>query len=156
MYMAGEKISEDIQTLDICPLIQAKRMTGYICDGVRYLTQSRDVKRITQNSGIMLKAISQSYASTKDKNPILAKVNNNKGLIEKDDYGFNLVNFNHLLYTRHQLSDEPFIFASQDQQVFYVDHPMEKGVVREGVLGLEIDPETLESNEAYDEDENIS
>ena len=28
--------------------------------------------------------------------------------------------------------------------------------VREGVPGLEIDPETLESNEAYDEDENIS
>ncbi|KAH0633417.1 hypothetical protein KY284_036203 [Solanum tuberosum] len=193
-------------------------MTGYICDGVRYLTESCDVKRKTQNSGIMLKAITQSYASTKDKNPILAKVsfygilidrckwvNNNKGLIDKDDYGFTLVNFNHLLYTRHQLSYEPFIFASQAQQVFYVDHPMEKewGIVvklkprgfydlgddtptiehkeghmelwseqqlddttfeteediewvREGVPGLEIDPETLESNEAYDEDDNIS
>ncbi|WMV30384.1 hypothetical protein MTR67_023769 [Solanum verrucosum] len=125
MHMAGEKISEDIQTLAIGPLIQAKRMTG------------------------------------------------------------------------HQLSDEPFIFASQAQQVFYVDHPMEKEWrivvklkprgfydlgddtptiehkeghmelwpeqqlddttfeteediewVREGVPGLEIDPETLESNEA--------
>ncbi|XP_049407809.1 uncharacterized protein LOC125871254 [Solanum stenotomum] len=233
MHMAGEKISEDIQTLAIGPLIQAKRMTGYICDGVRYLTESRDVKRKTQNSGIMLKAITQSYASTKDKNPILAEVsfygiltdiielyysknlkfvlfkckwvNNSKGLIKKDDYGFTLVNFNHLLYTRHQLSDEPFIFASQAQQVFYVDHPMEKEWrmvvklkprgfydlgddtpttehkeghmelwpeqqlddttfeteediewVREGVPGLEIDPETLESNEAYDEDDNIS
>ncbi|KAK6784243.1 hypothetical protein RDI58_017697 [Solanum bulbocastanum] len=40
MHMAGEKISEDIQTLTIGPLIQAKRMTGYICDGVRYLTVS--------------------------------------------------------------------------------------------------------------------
>ncbi|KAH0644708.1 hypothetical protein KY284_032592 [Solanum tuberosum] len=233
MHMAGEKISEDIQTLAIGPLIQAKRMTGYICDGVRYLTESRDVKRKTQNSGIILKAITQSYASTKDKNPILAEVsfygiltdiielyysknlkfvlfkckwvNNNKGLIDKDDNGFTLVNFNHLLYTRHQLSDEPFIFASQAQQVFYVDHPMEKEWrivvklkprgfydlgedtptiehkeghmelwpeqqlddttfeteediewVREGVPGLEIDPETLESNEAYDEDDNIS
>ncbi|KAH0784221.1 hypothetical protein KY290_003819 [Solanum tuberosum] len=154
MHMAGEKISEDIQTLAIGPLIQEKRMIGYICDGVRYLTESRDVKRKTQNSGIMLKAITQSYASIKDKNPILAEVsfyeiltdiielyysknlkfvlfkckwvNNSKGLIEKDDYGFTLVNFNHLLYTRHQLSDEPFIFASQAQQVFYVDHPTEK------------------------------
>ncbi|WMV49962.1 hypothetical protein MTR67_043347, partial [Solanum verrucosum] len=154
MHMGGEKKSEDIQILAIGPLIQAKRMTGYICDGVRYLTESRDVKRKTQNSGIMLKAITQSYASTKDKNPILAEVsfygiltdiielyysknlkfvlfkckwvNNNNGHIEKDDYGFTLVNFNHLLYTRHQLSDEPFIFASQAQQVFYVDHPMEK------------------------------
>ncbi|WMV08115.1 hypothetical protein MTR67_001500, partial [Solanum verrucosum] len=176
MHMAGEKISEDIQTLAIGPLIPAKRMTGYICDGVRYLTESRDVKRKSQNSGIMLKAITQSYASTKDKNPILA-----------------------------ELSDEPFIFASQAKQVFYVDHPMEKEWrmvvklkprgfydlgddtptiehkeghmelwpeqqlddttfeteediewVREGVPGLEIDPETLESNEAYDEDDNIS
>ncbi|KAK6777620.1 hypothetical protein RDI58_024338 [Solanum bulbocastanum] len=46
----------------------------------------------------MLKAITQSYAGTKDKNTILAE-----GLIEKDDYGFTLVNFNHLLYRRLQL-----------------------------------------------------
>ncbi|KAH0650424.1 hypothetical protein KY284_030336, partial [Solanum tuberosum] len=200
MHMAGEQIFEHIQTLAIGPLIQAKTMTGYICDGVRYLTESRDVKRKTQNSGLMLKAITQSYASTKDKNPILAE-----GLIEKDDYEYTLVNFNHLLYTRHQLSDEPFIFTSQAQQVFYVDHPMEKewrivvklkprcfydlgdntptiehkeghmelwpeqqlddttfeseediDWVTEGVPRLEIDLETLESNEAYDEDDNIS
>ncbi|KAL3363301.1 hypothetical protein AABB24_012540, partial [Solanum stoloniferum] len=53
-HMAGEKISEDIQTLAIGPLIQEKRMIGYICDGVRYLTKSRDVKRKTQNSGIII------------------------------------------------------------------------------------------------------
>ncbi|WMV58364.1 hypothetical protein MTR67_051749 [Solanum verrucosum] len=95
--------------------------------------------------------------------------------------------------------------TSYPQQVFYVDHPMEKEWrmvvklkprgfydlgddtptiehkeghmelwpeqqlddttfeteediewVREGVPGLEIDPETLESNEAYDEDDNLS
>lgn len=28
--------------------------------------------------------------------------------------------------------------------------------VRKGVPGLEIDPQTLESNEAYDEDDNMS
>lgn len=128
-------------------------MTGYICNGVRYLTKSHDAKRKTQNSGIMVKATTQSYASARDKNPILADVsfygiltdiielyytkkfkfvvftgkwvNNNKRLIEKDDYGFTLVNFNHLLYTKQHLSNEPFIFASQAQQVFYVDHPME-------------------------------
>lgn len=100
----------------------------------------------------MIKANTQSYANAKDKNPILAEVsfygiltdiielyytkklklvlfsynwvNNNKGLIEKDGYGFTLVNFNHLLYPGHHLSNEPFIFASQ-AQVFYVDHPME-------------------------------
>lgn len=43
--MVGEIIFEDIQTLFIVPLIQTKRMTCYICDGVRHLTESRDVKR---------------------------------------------------------------------------------------------------------------
>ncbi|XP_027772988.1 uncharacterized protein LOC107018498 [Solanum pennellii] len=56
-HMVGETIYEDIQTLSIVPLIQTKRMTCYICDGVRHLTESRDVKRKTQNSGIMLKAV---------------------------------------------------------------------------------------------------
>ncbi|XP_059289232.1 uncharacterized protein LOC132042717 [Lycium ferocissimum] len=233
MHMAGEQMPKDIQNLAVGPSKQAKRMTGYICNGVRYLTKSRDARRKTQNSGIMVKATTQSYASARDKNPILAEVsfygvltdiielyytkklkfvlfsckwvNNNKGLIEKDDYGFPLVNFNHLLYTRHQLSNEPFIFASQAQQVFYVDHPMGKEWqivvklkprgfydlgentpaiehkeghmelwpdqqlddttfeseddiewVREGVPGIEVDPQTLEINEAFDEDDEIS
>ncbi|XP_006367988.2 uncharacterized protein [Solanum tuberosum] len=233
MHLAGEQIPQDIQHLAVGPSKQAKRMTGYICNGVRYLTKSRDAKRKTQNSGIMVKATTQSYASARDKNPILADVsfygiltdiielyytkkfkfvlftckwvNNNKGLIEKDDYGFTLVNFNHLLYTKQHLSNEPFIFASQAQQVFYVDHPMEnewqivvkfkpRGFydlgedtpsiehkeghmelwpeqqlddttfeseddiewVRHGVPGIEIDPQTLECNEAFDEDDDTS
>ncbi|KAH0746352.1 hypothetical protein KY285_008009 [Solanum tuberosum] len=93
MHIPGEKISKDIQTLVIGLLIQAKRMTGYICDGVRYLTESRDVKRKTQNSGIMLKAITQSYASTKDKNPILAEVMTHQQLsIRKDIWSCGLNN----------------------------------------------------------------
>ncbi|XP_015162546.1 uncharacterized protein [Solanum tuberosum] len=78
-----------------------------------------------------------------------------KGLIEKDDYGFTLVNFNHLLYTRHQLSDELFIFASQAQQVFYVDHPMEKEwqmVVKlklRGFYDLGDDTPTIEHKEGH-------
>ena len=69
MHMVGVKISGDIQTLAVGPLIHAKTETGYICEIVRYLTDSRDVKGKTKNSGIMLKAVTQSYASTNTKIP---------------------------------------------------------------------------------------
>lgn len=102
----------------------------------------------------MLKAMTESYASARDRNPVSGDVNfygvltdiielhyskaykfvlfkcdwadHSRGLIERDDFGFTLVNFNHLLYTKHQITDEPFILASQANQVFYVRDPMEK------------------------------
>nr|XP_018623568.1 uncharacterized protein LOC104088067 isoform X1 [Nicotiana tomentosiformis]XP_033509832.1 uncharacterized protein LOC104088067 isoform X1 [Nicotiana tomentosiformis]XP_033509833.1 uncharacterized protein LOC104088067 isoform X1 [Nicotiana tomentosiformis] len=143
IHMAGEQIPEEIQNLAIGPSKQSKRMSGYISNGVRYLTKSRDAKLKTQNSGVMVKAATQSYASARDRNPILAEVtfygiltdiielyytanlkfilfrcewvDNNNGLIVEDDYGFTLVNFSHLLYKRQHPSNEPFIFASQAQ-----------------------------------------
>lgn len=69
MHVVGVKISRDIQTLAVGPLIQEKTETGYICETVRYLTESRDVKGKTQSNGIMLKAVTQSYASTNIKIP---------------------------------------------------------------------------------------
>ncbi|CAL5376862.1 unnamed protein product [Camellia sinensis] len=52
-------------------------------------------------------------------------IDNNKGL-KQDDFGFTLVNFNHLLYAKKQDSDEPFILASQAQQVFYVNDSIDE------------------------------
>lgn len=45
---------------------------------------------------------------------------------KEDDYGFTLVNFSRLLFNGNQLSDEPFILATQAKQVFYVQDPIEK------------------------------
>ncbi|XP_009802610.1 uncharacterized protein [Nicotiana sylvestris] len=164
IHMEGEQIPEEIQNLAIGPSKQAKRMNGYISNGVRYLTKSRDAKLKTQNSGVMVKATTQSYASARDRNPILAEVtfygiltdiielyyianlkfilfrcewvDNKKGLIVEDDYGFTLVNFSQLLYKRQHPSNEPFIFASQAQQVFYVHHP----IAKEWQIVVEIKP----------------
>ncbi|XP_019260400.1 PREDICTED: uncharacterized protein LOC109238406 isoform X1 [Nicotiana attenuata] len=72
IHMAGEQIPEEIQNLAIGPSKQAKRMNRYISNGVRYLTKSRDAKLKTQNSGVMVKAATQSYASARDRNPILS------------------------------------------------------------------------------------
>ncbi|KAM0902893.1 hypothetical protein ACQ4PT_019020 [Festuca glaucescens] len=38
----------------------------------------------------------------------------------KDDFGVQLVNFNHIRHTRNQLIDDPYIHAWQARQVYYV------------------------------------
>nr|CAD1822691.1 unnamed protein product [Ananas comosus var. bracteatus] len=47
-------------------------------------------------------------------------VTHGKGL-KRDEYGFTLINFSHLIHTGEKLEDEPFIFATQAEQVFYVE-----------------------------------
>ena len=101
----------------------------------------------------MLKAAIESYASTRDKCPISGDVtyygvltdifelrysNKFKHVLFKcdwvdintgkkqDEFQFTLVNFNHLLYKHNRLSDEPFILASQAEQVWYVQDPTEE------------------------------
>ncbi|CAL5355982.1 unnamed protein product [Camellia sinensis] len=137
-------LSDEIKILALGPSQKATRFNGYIINGTRYHTRSRELRRQTQNSGVMVKAKTSSYASAKDINPVECDVayygyvtdiielyyshdhrymlfmcnwiDNNKGL-KRDDFGFTLVNFNHLLYTKKRDSNEPFILASQAQQM---------------------------------------
>ncbi|XP_028104195.1 uncharacterized protein LOC114303271 [Camellia sinensis] len=148
--LATENVAllDEIKILALGPSQKATRFNGYIINGTRYHTRSRELRRKTQNNGVMVKAKTSSYASAKDINPVEGDVayygyvtdiielyyshdhrymlfmcnwiDNNKGL-KQDDFGFTLVNFNHLLYANKQDSDEPFILASQAQQVFYVN-----------------------------------
>ena len=102
----------------------------------------------------MLTATIESYASARDQHPISGEVtyygvltniielcyskdlkfilfecdwvDNRRGLIEKNSFGFALVNFTHLLYGGKQLSDEPFILSTQAQQAFYVQDPVDE------------------------------
>ncbi|CAL5362586.1 unnamed protein product [Camellia sinensis] len=142
-----------IKILALGPSRKATTFNGYIINGTRYHTKSCELRRKTQNSGVMVKAKTSSYASAKDINPVEGDVayygyvtdiielyyshdhrymlfmcnwiDNNKGL-KQDDFGFTLVNFNHLLYAKKQDSDEPFILASQAQQVFYVNDSVDE------------------------------
>ena len=45
--------------------------------------------------------------------------------MKQDEFKFTLVNFNHLLYRENRAVDEPFILASQAEQVWYVQDPLE-------------------------------
>ena len=102
----------------------------------------------------MLRATTESYSSARDQHPVSGDVtfygvltdiielyyskdvkfllfkcdwvDNRRGLVEKDNFDFTLVNFNHLLYRGNEVSDEPFILATQAQQVFYVKDPVDE------------------------------
>ena len=51
-----------------------------------------------------------------------------------------LVNFNHLLYRKNRAVDEPFILASQAEQVRYVQDPLEYANNLDGINGSKIKP----------------
>ncbi|KAK3009090.1 hypothetical protein RJ639_015065, partial [Escallonia herrerae] len=148
LYEEGdEALSEEAISLAMGPLKKAERYTGYVINGFKYHTKARESNRATQHSGVMVKANTDSYASARDMNPIAGDVNyygvltdiivlhyskkfrfvlfkcdwvdNGIGLVDRDGLGFTLVNFNHLAHSQN-ISDEPYIFASQAEQVFYV------------------------------------
>ena len=104
------------------------------------------------NSGVAIKSHTMSYASRRYRNPsggdvtfygeltdiieicytnakkfVLFKCNwvDNRTGKKEDEYKFTLVNFNHSLYSNNRATDEPFILASQAEQVWYVQDPME-------------------------------
>ncbi|XP_058207722.1 uncharacterized protein LOC131320847 [Rhododendron vialii] len=146
-------ISDELSVLASAPNKWARRYTGYIINGFRFHTKEREERRKTQNSGVSLTAYTQSYASSRDKRPVTGEVifygvlrdiielrysndfkfvlfkcdwvDNNVGT-RQDEFKFTLVNFRHLLYRHNRTSDEPFILASQAQQVWYVQDPIDE------------------------------
>nr|CAD1818685.1 unnamed protein product [Ananas comosus var. bracteatus] len=137
-------------------LINAKSFKGYVINGFRFHTKDVEEKRKTQNSGVVVVASTSSFSSAKDQNPAKGDVayygvvkeiielnysgkakvvlfrcdwvdvrSEGRG-IKKDEYGFTLVNFNQLLYRGNHLSNEPFVLASQVEQVFYITDPIDE------------------------------
>ncbi|KAH0639175.1 hypothetical protein KY285_035761 [Solanum tuberosum] len=128
------------------PNMVSKRYTAYFINEYRFHTKKRDAPRITQNSGVTLSATTDSFASSRDQNPIDGNVVY-YGVIqdiieidyygcfivvlfrcdwyqnEVDEYGLTRVYFNKLCS-----KDDPFVLASQVYQVFYVADPIEKDV----------------------------
>lgn len=136
-----EKRTEtDLELLNLAkgPQRAAKKFNGYAVNGFRFHTKRRDAKCTTQNSGVILTALTTSFASSKDQNPTVGEVTYYGAIEEiievdywgaftvvlfkccwyqkdKDCYGLTRVNFNKL-YQKH----DPFVLATQVQQVFYI------------------------------------
>ncbi|KAG6423408.1 hypothetical protein SASPL_113803 [Salvia splendens] len=129
------------------PNIIGVKYKKYIVNGFRFHTKDLKCTKKTQNSGVRVKATTSSFSSTRDQNPILSELDYygiltdvveldyncghrvvlfdcewvSKGKrLKTDANGFTLANFSNVI--RH---NEPFILASQVEQVFYVEDPTE-------------------------------
>ncbi|KAK2997722.1 hypothetical protein RJ639_025814, partial [Escallonia herrerae] len=132
LYLAGDEgIYEELRILARGPNEVVTRYKGFIINGFRFHIKELEQNRKTQNSGLVVNAMTPSFSSARDDNPILGdltyygvleeiiELSNwvSKGSRKKEDEnGFTLLNFKRL--TRHK---EPFVLASQVQQVFYTE-----------------------------------
>ncbi|XP_020964472.1 uncharacterized protein LOC110265673 [Arachis ipaensis] len=139
-----QNVPDWIKELSRGPNKIAKRYSGYFINGYRFLTRQREARRKTQNSGVTLVALTTSFASAKDLNPIRAKVSyygrinniieldyfgNFKVVLfrcdwyetQEDGYGSSYVQFNRKCY-----QEEPFVLACQVHQCFYVQDPFDQ------------------------------
>ncbi|XP_073030675.1 uncharacterized protein [Primulina eburnea] len=131
------------------PRGQVIKYSSYVINGNLYQTKARDDERVCQNSGVSLVATTMLVCSAKDKNLLMTDVTfygvieeiweldyhqfqvplfkcvwvaNDKGVINNDECGFTLVNMNKIGHKNYS-----FVLASQVNQVFYIDDPLQKG-----------------------------
>ncbi|WOG92409.1 hypothetical protein DCAR_0311675 [Daucus carota subsp. sativus] len=148
LFVVGKRVeaSSDLRVLALGPNRMARRFSGYVLNGYRFHTKSRDSKCTTQNSSVFLTAETTSFACSKDDNPKVGAVNYYGSVEEivkvdywgvfvvvlfrctwyqedKDPYGLTKVNFKKTI-----CRSEYYVIASQVQQVFYVEDPTEKMV----------------------------
>ncbi|KAK1361459.1 hypothetical protein POM88_045933 [Heracleum sosnowskyi] len=136
----GKRRESSLELLHLArgPQRAAKKFSGYVVNGFRFHTKKRDAKCTTQNSGVILTALTTSFASSKDKNPTVGDVTYYgaiEEIIEVDYWGaFTVVLFRCCWYQKdkdcHGLTrvncskivqkDDPFVLATQVQQVFYI------------------------------------
>lgn len=139
-----DDVSFQLKAFSRGPNIVAKRFSGYLINGYRFHTMRRDARRKTQNFGVTLDSLIESFASSRDKNPKtglktcygaitdiieLDYYSNFKFVLfkcdwyetEKDQSGLACVHFNKKCY-----QNDPFVLASQVHQCFYVQDPLEE------------------------------
>ena len=129
------RANEELVSLARDPLKGVQRFKGYVINGFRFHTKELEAKRSKQNSGVLVKGVMENkyidyygvlteiieLQYVKDKRIVLFKcdwwdVDNVGKSVKKDRHGFVSINTGFKLVT-----DEPFILASQAEQVFYVE-----------------------------------
>ena len=149
MEEQGVEVTEDIKWLGRGALRSVRRYSGYLVKGYRFHTLEREETLKTQNSGLVVTVEGANYASSRDRRPVDGVINfygklndiielNYSGQIRvvlfkcdwvdinrgcKKDNGVTLVNFSYKVHTCANLTDDPFVLASQVDKVFYVRDP---------------------------------
>lgn len=139
--------SDDIKALAHGPLRMYKSYKKYLINGFRFHTRDVEARRKTQNSGVIMIAETQSFASSRDSNPVAGDVTYYgilKDIIEleylfgrrivlfecdwiansgkKKDNDSMLVNLDRL-----KRDEDHFILASQAEHVMYLQDLKHKG-----------------------------
>nr|XP_017216852.1 PREDICTED: uncharacterized protein LOC108194417 [Daucus carota subsp. sativus] len=138
--------SSELLNLSRGPQRAAKKYSAHVVNGFRFHTKKRDAKCTTQNSGVILTALTTCFASSKDKNPTIGDVTYFGAIEEiievdywgaitvvlfrccwyekdKDCYGLTRVNF-----SKNIQKDDPFVLATQVQQIFYIQDCIENNL----------------------------
>ncbi|XP_057452582.1 uncharacterized protein LOC130744411 [Lotus japonicus] len=125
------------------PNIIARRFSGYVINGYRLNSKKREETHKTQNSGVTVVSLTESFASTKDQNPTTKPITYYGSIteiieldyygsfkfvlfrcdwyqVEEDKYGLTCVYFNRRCYV-----DEPFVLPTQVRQCFYIEDPFD-------------------------------
>lgn len=125
------------------PNIIARRFSGYVINGYRFNSKKREETHKTQNSGVTVVSLTESFASTKDQNPTTKPITYYGSIteiieldyygsfkfvlfrcdwyqVEEDKYGLTCVYFNRRCYV-----DEPFVLPTQVRQCFYIEDPFD-------------------------------
>uniref|UniRef100_A0A803MY05 DUF4216 domain-containing protein n=1 Tax=Chenopodium quinoa TaxID=63459 RepID=A0A803MY05_CHEQI len=143
----SHSISKRLKSLAGGPNFRASFYSGYVYNGCKFYTKEQDKISTMQNSGVVVEAEAMHFASAKDNRPAYGKmlyygiieqiiemqyndliipifgckwVNNNT-VVEYEDIGFTLVNFDKLGH-----EEDPYILVSQAKQVFYMTDPANK------------------------------
>ncbi|XP_061363881.1 uncharacterized protein LOC133307391 [Gastrolobium bilobum] len=148
-------ILTEIEWLAKGPNNIARRFNGYNIHGFKFRTERKEQGLSTQNSGVVMSAITKRFSSGRE--PIERSIDvmyygklvdiieldyygklrvvlfkciwvdttPNKG-VKIDEFGITSVNFSRMIHTGAHETDEPFILAADARMVYYVDDPIDQ------------------------------
>ncbi|KAF7801171.1 hypothetical protein G2W53_044889 [Senna tora] len=140
----NDDISDFVKGLSRGPNTVAKKFFEYVISGYRFRTRMRDARCKTQNSGVIVEAITRSFASSKDERPRKDSLTYYGAItdiielnyyelckyvlfkcdwfeVKEDNYGMKFVHFHKRCY-----QEDPFVLATQVHQCFYVRGHLEE------------------------------
>ncbi|KAM6597102.1 hypothetical protein CsatA_007626 [Cannabis sativa] len=172
LYDNGDnRISDDLHCLAKGPNNVFIKFKKYVINGFKFHTKAVEKKLKTQNSGVIMTAKTQSFASSSDPNPVFGDVtfygvltdiieldysSGNRVVLFKCDWISRSGIKKEKDCTRVNLSklmreDEPFILASQAEQVMYVEDLKHIG----WHVALKINPRDYYNMSVQSHDENV-